>query len=373
MNITIIGTGPRGLSIALYALYKNYRVTLIDPNPLHTWTSDYLISDLEMRSPLSFDLVTHIEELQEFSLANYLKLNYEFTSNQTIIESNKTKVTRKQFCSYLQWIYSYLQDKITIVKQTVVDVQNNKVYLDNNTTIESAAIVFCTGYQGKPNIPNWLANTNLLDKQIKLPTVLQDKNNYLNKKWLVVGSGQGAAETVEYLCTLFSNVTWAVNKKAKVSQYPAPIYSQWGSKSALGDYYKKLTNYKDKLDYLKKVKQWQPSITPYISDKLKQVSYQTLEVNSYNDISNLYVDYVVLAAGITPSVSSLPTSTVIPTNPYLPNFPNITANFKINLPNCNWYVSGILATAYDGPRQHSLISAGLTAKEIIEDINASNI
>jgi lysine/ornithine N-monooxygenase len=373
MNITIIGAGPRGLSVALYALYKNYNITLIDSNPLHTWTSDYLIADLEMRSPLSFDLVTYIEGLQEFSLANYLELDYAFTNNQTTIESSKTKVTREQFCSYLQWVYSYLEDKITIIQQTVVDVQTNKVYLANNTVIESDVVVFCTGYQGKSNIPNWLANTNISNKQIKLSTVLQNKDNYLNKKWLVVGSGQGAAETVEYLCNLSGNVTWAVNKKAKVSQYPAPTYSQWGSKSALGGYYKSLTNYKDRLDYLKKVKQWQPSITPYIANKLKQVNYQTLQINNYNDISNLYVDYVVLAAGITPLFNALPTSTLVPTNAYLPNFPDITANFKINLPNCNWYTSGILATAYDGPRQHSLISAGLTAKEIIEDIDASNI
>ena len=373
MNITIIGAGPRGLSVALYALFKKYKVTLIDPFPLHTWTSDYLISDLEMRSPLSFDLVTYLKELQEFNLSNYLKLNYEFTDSQTIIESSKVKVTRELFCGYLQWIYSYLQDKITIIKQTVVDVQANQVYLENNNIVDSDAVIFCTGYQGNANIPNWLANTSLLNKRINLSTVLQTKNNYLNKKWLVVGSGQGAAETVDYLCNLQGSVTWTVNKKAKVNQYPAPTYSQWGSKSALGNYYKKLTNYKDKLDYLKKVKQWQPSITPYIADKLKQVNYQSLQVNSYNDISNLNVDYVVLAAGITPSINSLPTTTVIPTNFYLPNFPDIANNFKINLPNCNWYVSGILATAYDGPRQHSLISAGLTAKEIIEDINASSI
>jgi thioredoxin reductase len=60
MNITIIGAGPRGLSIALYALYKNYNVTLIDSTPLHTWTSNYLISDLEMRSPLSYKIKWNI-------------------------------------------------------------------------------------------------------------------------------------------------------------------------------------------------------------------------------------------------------------------------------------------------------------------------
>lgn len=371
MNITIVGAEPRGLSVALYALYKQHKVTLIDPLPLHTWTSDYLIEDLEMRSPVTFDLVTFIEELQEFSLSRYLGYNVLFTDIQSTIEACNVKVTRKEFCDYLNWVYTYINKKAKIIKQTVVSVESNNVKLSNSKLVKGDVIVFCTGYKGKENNPSWLSKTNFSNKKIDLINILNSPNNYINKKWLVVGSGQGSAEQVNYFSSLKGTVYWVVKKTPKVNQYPAPNYQIWGSKSALGSYYRSLTDYKNKLDYLAKVKQWQPSITPYISSKLQSANYKQLIVKDYSEVNNLEVDHVSLASGVIPNINSLPMS--VPNNPYLANFPDISNHFRINFPSCNWYVSGILATAFDGPRQHSLISAGLTAKEIIEDIECGNI
>lgn len=373
MKITIVGAGPRGLSTALYALHRGHKATLIDSLPLHTWTSDYLIEDLEMRSPLTFDLVTYLEELQKFSLNNYLQYNLPFTNNQASIEACNIKVKRKDFCSYLEWVLQYLLDnKIKLVKQTVVSVEGNIVNLANGKSIKGDAVVFCTGYKGKDNIPNWIKNTNLKDKLIKLNNVLQKPEDYCNKKWLVLGSGQGSAEQVNYFSSkLTGDVTWVVKKEPKVNQYPAPNYKEWGTKSALGSYYKSLTNYKDRLDYLGKVKQWQPSITPYIARKLKDTNFKKVIVKDYSEVNNMEVDYISLVAGLVPSLNSLPLE--VNTNAYIANFPDITNKFKLNYPDANYYVSGILATTYDGPRQHSLISAGITAKEIIEDIERGNI
>jgi len=373
MKIAIVGAGPRGLSVTLYALYKGHKVTLIDPLPLHTWTSDYLIEDLEMRSPLTFDLVTYLEELQEFNLSKYLDYNLPFTNSQAAIESCNIKVKRKDFCSYLEWVLSYLiNKKIKLIKQTVVSVEGNTVNLANGKFIKGDAVVFCTGYKGKDNIPNWIKNTNLKDKLVKLNTVLQKPEDYFNKKWLVLGSGQGAAEQVNYFSSdLKGEVTWVIKKEPKVNQYPAPNYREWGTKSALGSYYRSLNTYKDRLDYLFKVKQWQPSITPYIAAKLKDTNFNKVIVRDYSEVINAEIDYISLVTGLIPNSSSLPVE--VNTNSYIANFPDITDTFKVNYPNANWYVSGILATAYDGPRQHSLISAGITAKEIIEDIERGNI
>lgn len=375
MIITIIGAGPRGLSTALYALHKGHTVNLIDPDPLHTWNTNYIISNLQMRSPVTFDLVTYIEELQDFSLANFLNIPYTFTSKQCIIEFNNIKVSRSHFSSYLQFILKKITSKINLIKKKVIDVIENNVYLNDSTIIKSDAVVFCIGYTGKLNIPKWLNSTNLSKSIISLNTILSNKNIYKDKKWLVIGSGQGAAEITEYLCNLNGYVNWVTNNPIKVYQYPAPDIKLWGKKSALGDYYRSLNNSIDKVNYLKKVKKWQPSITPYIDHKLKQVNnkYKILHLNNYTDILNLEFDYIVLATGLNPSIASLPTSIKIPSNSFNTIFPNITQGFKLNVPNCDWYVSGILATFYDGPRQHSLISSGLTAKEIINNIEYGNI
>jgi lysine/ornithine N-monooxygenase len=326
-----------------------------------------------MRSPLTFDLVTYLEELQEFSLNKYLEYNLPFTNNQTAIESCDIKVNREDFCSYLEWVLQYLLDnKVKLVKQTVTSVQGNTVNLANGKSIKGDAVVFCIGYKGKDNIPSWIKNTSLKDRVIKLNNILQKPKDYFNKKWLVLGSGQGAAEQVNYFSSkLTGEVTWVIKKEPKLNQYPAPNYKEWGTKSALGSYYKSLTNYKDRLNYLNKVKQWQPSITSYIASKLKNTNFKKLIVKDYSEVINVEVDYISLVAGLVPSLNSLPLE--VNTNAYIANFPDITNNFKLNYADANWYVSGILATAYDGPRQHSLISAGITAKEIIKDIEHDNI
>lgn len=376
MRISIIGAGPRGLSVALYALYKGHKVTLIDPQPLHTWSSSYLISDLEMRSPLSFDLVTYLEELQEYSLANFLSIDKGFTTSQVDIEKCSVKVSRHKFCNYLNYIFNLIKNQINVVEQYVIDVKHNTVLLQDNSIIESDAVVFCNGYVGKVNIPNWLKHTNYLSLQTKLQNILTQPVDYLNKEWLVIGSGQGSAEIAHYLCdSLKGKVHWATKYTNKVYQYPAPDYKLWGVKSALGSYYRSLTTNSERLNYLSKVKKWQPSITPYICEKLNQVQdrYSYLDIDNFNSIKTTNINHIVLAAGIAPSTINLPTSTYIPLNKCIPTFPDISKAFRLNVPNTNWYVSGILATAYDGPRQHSIISAGITAKEIIQDIENGSI
>ena len=376
MIINIIGGGPRGLSVALYAIYKGHTVNLIDPSPTHTWSQQSLISDLEMRSPLSFDLVTFLPELQHFSLAKYLGIDFPILTTQNEVENNNTPVSRVQFCNYLNYIYTGLKNSINLYFKLAKNVIENKVILEDNTEIQGDAVVFCIGHTGENKDPNWILDSFHTDKRIKLSQVLINSNEYLNKNWLVVGSGQGAAETVRYLATLKGKVTWSTNKVLKVYQYPAPDHLLWGSKSALGSYYRSLTNYKDKGLYLSKVKQWQPSITPYINNQLNLVkdSFNIINLNQYTDLSSINYDYLILNNGVKPSIKSLPImSTTVPSNMYLADFPYINKSFKLNIPNCNWYVSGILAIGFDGPRQASIISSGLTAKEIIQDIENVNI
>lgn len=378
MIINIIGGGPRGLSIALYALHKGYKINLIDPSPIHTWSTGNIISDIEMRSPITFDLFTYIEEMKDFTLAKYLGIDIPFTTNQSIIESNSIKVTRPQFCNYLNFIYNIIStnSNTTVINKEAIDVIDNSVVLKDGTKINGDAVVFCIGFKGVDKNPHWLKDNKINSKNITLYKVLSSPNNYINKSWLVIGSGQGSAEIVNYLITnIKGNVTWSVNKSPIVYQYPSPDHMLWGTRSALGDYYSKLTNIQTKLDYLSKVKQWQPSITPYINNQLQLVKdkYNIINIKDYTQLSSLVYDYTIISNGLKPSIKSLPVnSIIIPGDKYISNFPDISSSFRLNLGSvnnkCNWYVSGLLATAYDGPRQASLISAGLTSKQIIDNL-----
>lgn len=375
MIITVVGAGPRGLAAALYAWSKGHEVNLIDPKPIYTWDTDYLISNLEMRSPATFDLVTYLDNLQRFSLSRFLQISLPFSKSQVDIESNTNKISRGAFSSYLHYIVRLLKSRVNLIEKKVINTQGNTVILEDLTTISSDAVIFCVGYKGYRNIPTWLSSGDLRSKLIQIPDILKDFSQYVNKSWLVIGSGQGSAEVTEYLCNLNGSVSWLNNYKLKIYQYPAPDFMLWGSRSALGGHYRTLKTAASQLSYLSRVKGWQPSITPYIKNKLDLVNdnYKIVTVNSYSDILNINADHIVLAAGIKPSISAIPTTTYIPFNPFNSNFPDIQTSFKLNVPDTNWYVSGILATAFDGPRQHSLISAGITAKEIIEHIEYGNI
>lgn len=357
-EIIIIGCGPRGLSLALYAIYKGLSVTLIDPEPLKSWSSLELIPDLRMRSPASFDLVTGLEELQEFSFCNFLGQEFPFTTSQFIIENYHYTSTRKEFYDYLQFTFSYLKDKVTLIEESVKSIYSNYVITQSGMKYEANLITMCTGVQNASRVPEFIKLSNYQDKVINLNQLL--KTYLVNKNILVVGSGQGAAEIVEYSAKLGAKVSWSSSKEAKINQYPAPSTCDWGSLSALGSYYSTLKTTQQKLNYLMKIKAWQPSITPYISQKLNKVKYD-------KNLPNLKdVDYTLLTTGLDVDFKKLPFNVNIEADPNLPLYPKLERGFRsCTAPTIAF--SGNLALAYDGPRQGSLISAGLTSKAIINE------
>lgn len=367
MHISVVGCGPRGLAVALYAQVRGHTVTVLDPWALSTWSAQALVPELEMRSPLTFDLVTYLEDLQEFSLATFLGIPQTFSTDQFTVEGSTTKVPRSAFCSYLFSIRAYLEGKVRFIPMKVVRVLGNTVFLEDGSIVRGDAVVFAPGYAGTANNPVWLKNTKLSSLVTTVPTILRSPSNFYNKSLLVVGSGQGAAEVVDYLCTLSDTVTWVTSRKPRVSQYPAPTTRVWGSLSALGPHYRGLTTVQERQTYLGRVKAWQPSITPYIAQRLSTRSYEPLVINSFEDIDEVATEGIVLAAGVQPSLSAIP-ATLVP-DTYFPSMPAISESFRLVTPQeTRWYVTGILATTFDGPRQHSLLSAGITAREIIRNI-----
>ena len=356
-SLIIIGCGPRGLSLALYALHKGVSVTIIDSEPLKSWSSTEIITDLRMRSPASFDLVTGLEELQDFSFCKFLGQDFPFTDNQFIIENYHYTSTREEFYNYLQFIFNYLKDKVTLVKENVKSIYSDHVITESGIKHEANLIAVCTGVQAESKVPEFIKLSNYQDKVINLSQLM--KTYLVNKNILVVGSGQGAAEIVEYSARLGAKVSWSFNKEAKVTQYPAPSTCDWGALSALGNHYTKLKTSAKRLQYLMKVKGWQPSITPYINQKLNKVKYS-------KDLPNLKeVDYIILSTGLEVDFKKLPFQVDIQADLNLPLYPRLGSGFRsCSTPSIAF--SGNLALAYDGPRQGSLISAGFTSKAIID-------
>ncbi len=340
VKINIIGLGPRGLAVALYALSRGIEVRAYDPQPLHGW-SNATIPDLRMRSPITFDLATYLDE--DYTLANYLGTT-TITNTQQDIEADNRRCDRSTFEKYLQHCLSLaIKQGLDLIPEKVL-----KVNPDEHTVI-------ATGDRLGYRLPTWLTHSEVYPLSYYLQINIQ------SHRILVVGSGQGAAEAVAYL-SLNNQVIWS-KKKSIIDEYPAPSYRHWKGLSALGPYYRSLSSDSSRLRYLQRVKAWGPSITPHIASILSERNFSTIDViRSSSDIPD--VDYICVATGYKPILG-----VDVEYTSHLMGLPKVESGFRLNN---KTYVTGPAAILYDGPRQNSLISAGITARDIINQVTYAN-
>lgn len=361
-TIVILGAGPRGLAMALRACQQKdkYNIYLVDKNPLSSWKFPNMLPELQMRSPITFDLTTFQKDLQEYSLSTFLNHPIEYASTQMEVEFNDVFCGRKEFVKYLEYIKTQLHKEGCIfIKHHCMEINETNIVLTNGIVLDfDYLVVALGGASSKPNYPNYLKG----NPNIKFVKDLCEKDWY-NLPVNVVGSGQQAAEIVHYLLTQKAKVVWVKSKEVKVNQYPVPSYKIWGIGSALSDHY--LIN-PNKQEYLKKVKAWTPSITPYIHNELQKFKYESIIPTSTNDLNN--DAYFVLAAGSTHSLDNLPFNFKIERHNN-PLFPKLKYGFRsVSHPNISF--TGLLTVPYDGPRQGSIISSGPTAAQIMECLGA---
>lgn len=359
-NLVIIGSGPRGLAVALKAcLYKDkFNIYVVDKEPTSTWKFPNMLSNMEMRSPITFDLTTFQEQLKEYSLAKFL--NKEVKDNTQIeVENNTNFCKREEFIEYLKYIISILvKEGVKFIKREVKIIDNNFI----STEIENIYYDYLVIATGK------------VSQEEKCPSFLKEKslistNDLFDIDWKdkiisVIGSGQQSAEVVEYLCSQKASVFWVQKEKPIVNQYPVPSYKEWGIASALGPYYSKTSL--NRFEYLMKVKQWGPSITPYINNLL--ITHKYTNIINPSSTSDLHIsDYFLLATGFTQDINLLNINFNIKKNINNNKLPDIVNAFQSSS-HPNIYFTGTLAIQFDGPRQGSIISSGITAHTIILSI-----
>ena len=347
-TLVIVGGGPRGLACAIQGLTLFNRIYIIDEAPTSSWNTTSTVANFELRSPVSFDLVTYDNSNRDYSLSMFLTEEDITFNNQKDLEEDSRRVTRLQFYNYLTFVKNKLatNSNISFIYSKVLSMYNNYVETISGK-IEFDYVILAQGTSEKA-IP-----TNLIPyKQVTNEDILTKSYNSL----LVVGSGQGAYDIASYLYSKNINVGLYITKYPKIDQYPAPSYSLWKERSALGNYCSSLISTTSKSRYITNVKAWGPSITPnneyllttipiYINTNIKEL------MSKYN---NTFISRV----GVKPN------------NILDIKQQDITTNFKVK-GTTNMFVTGPITALYDGPRVNSIISSSSTAIKIMEKINAS--
>lgn len=367
MKIIIIGAGPRGLACALLAHLDQHDVTIIDPQPLHTWSDKYLIPDIRMRSPITFDLVSYLDrdDVFEWSLSAFTH-HPRPPIDQEGIESSDIFPNRRIFLAYLDQVLDRLLDRgVKLIRKSVIRFDKEWVRLSDDDIVRGDAVILAPGPSNVGKLPHWIDKTSLIHKIVSHTYVLN--NPIVNRRIAIIGSGQSAAEFVVYLTKLGNDVTWVTDKTARINQYPVPSYKDWYSKSGLGSYYREqLLDTSLRLGYLSVVREWQPSITPYIKDELDRLSIKPIRVDEFSmarDIADRS-DHLLICTGFKTNLDAIPYSEDITRDPAFPHLPLLN-EFRCSN---GVYVTGLLAQGFDGPRQGSIVSAALTAQSILGDI-----
>jgi hypothetical protein len=347
-HIGIVGAGPRGFAITLEALWRGYRVTLFDPSPFSSWDGRDLVPDLFMRSPLTFDCTTGSPHLSEYSLETFLLgKKAPLDLSQRDIESYPINPSREQFKAYGEFLFKEVSPHIEWIAERVTRLERNEIATRRGVVGVDRAI-YAGGCPPSIMIPPWVNASRVISLRSVLTTPPDGSI-------AVVGGGQAGAELYAYLLSLGCDALWFTKRVPRCDPYPVPSYRVWGIETALGGFYKTLPISR-RGAYLQAVKAWQPSITPRM---YREVEGRSLPLSP--DLINK-CEWVVFCKGLEPDMERSLIAGVR-SHPLNYKMPDLAPGF---LASNGVHVSGIFASLYDGPRQGSIISAALTAREILD-------
>lgn len=345
-TLLIVGGGPRGLACAIEATGRFESIIIIDSNPTTSWDISSTVANFELRSPVSFDLVTYSSK-REMSLSNFLYNEDIVFTSQKDIEEDSRRVNRADFYNYICWVKDKLQkDNVQFLYTELLSIKDNTA-ITGQGNIRFDSIILALGTKQKQTPSNLLKYKKIINADLL-------ENNY--KSILVVGSGQGAYDIASHLYAKKIDVGLYITKEPRINQYPAPGYSIWNARSALGGYCSCLVSPLSKQRYINSVKAWGPSITPN-----NEFLLSTIPIYKNTNIDDVIARY---GNRYFPSVGVMPINilNISPTD--------INNNFRVK--DTNIFVTGPLVALYDGPRSNSLISSSSTAIQIIKEIEEGN-
>lgn len=190
-NVLIIGAGYYGISTACYLAQKNISFIIIG-KPFTLWFN-HILGDAALRSEL-IETEMYVPG-SPYNLIKFIKKQYPGKAKEML----KKEISMKLFKEYLTWIKKELSFKIN--ENEAISIRETKegfhTILANKEKVDSKAIVIATGMGVHRYIPKCL--TGFHSKKILHAWDVNQYKSLKNKKILIIGTGQSAAEALNYL------------------------------------------------------------------------------------------------------------------------------------------------------------------------------
>lgn len=193
----IIGAGPYGLSLANYL--SHYRKPfVIAGKPMELWRR-HTFDSMRLRSDTATSEIGHPEDgfsFERFRMETGLSLS-----------DTKGQLPVSVFRDYINWCESRFRFDIREQYVTHLQRQSSGLYaatLDDGKIIRSQQVILATGIAHHLHIPNNLQQAKRIIHSYDVQTIqsLQDR------RVLVVGAGQSAAESIAVLQNNRNRVDW---------------------------------------------------------------------------------------------------------------------------------------------------------------------
>jgi len=251
LDVIGIGFGPANLALALCLEEQPPSVDGRPPQTLflerkaaYEWHPDMLLEGAEIQVPFLKDLVTMRNPQSHFTFLNYLRLHGRLLD---FVNLRRWFPTRLEFNDYYRWVAAQLADRVrygrAVESVLPVDGGGGKVgllqvvarHLETGQVEEyrTRNLVVATG--GAPYVPPGI-DVETTEKVFHSQSFLKEVRRHFPQadapyRFLVVGSGQSAAEIFQYLFSHYPNamVTAALRrfayKPADESEFVNEIYS----------------------------------------------------------------------------------------------------------------------------------------------------
>jgi lysine N6-hydroxylase len=292
-NIVGIGIGPSNLSLAaLLQRIPNVTSVFLDKHKNFHWHRGMQLPTAKLQVSYLKDLVTLVDPQNPFSFLAFLsaqKRLYQF------INANYQDVSRAEFSQYYRWVCNALSSNLKfdseveevsllkdefLIKTSKMNWMTNSVVLGNGLT---------------PQIPSFARNK--LDKTLHHSSRFMDeKNDYKNKKIVIIGGGQSGAEIVAHMLSSEDNLpkhlTWITRRDNYLPLDDSPFVNELFT-PVYSDYFYSLSQVA-KNALVKKQKLFSDGISHDTIKQVYKLLYETRYIQGHKDLFSLVPEAEVL-------------------------------------------------------------------------------
>ncbi len=415
LDIVGVGFGPTNLALAI--AIEEYNGTrpvedrlsarFIDLKTEFSWHTGMLLPDSTMQISFLKDLVSLRNPTSCYSFVNYL---HERGRLSDFINLKTFFPSRREFHDYLEWAATRVSVPVSYgVSAQKIEWQNGRFALETSRDVSEASrsetlfarnVVLGLGYRAA--LPENIVPSKRVFHNQHLVSNLEAVRNRENKRFLVVGAGQSAAEVVAYLHERFSDsdvhaslrrfgyspsddtpfVNRIFDPQSVDEFYTAPaelkerlLHYHWPTNYSavdadlINDLYR--LEYDETVSGKRRLHIHRTTVVENISDHVDGVSATISDIGGRHK-SELTFDAIIFATGFTPfDLRDLLGASIDIGSGFKRDLPVVNRDYSIDLPNISGriYLNGGVQHSH-GLTSNLLSNVAIRSSEILEAIIA---